>query len=210
MSNAFGKSYFCGDRGWNYASYDKINHAKIFRKITSFIKNQEIGGRFLDIGCAFGFLVEQVAPFFDELYGCDISSFAIQEAKKKNPKANLKVVNLDKAFPYPDNFFDCITALDVLEHTKDIEENVKKIVKKIKPGGYFILSLPIKGIIRKMFGSLDKDETHISILKGKEIIRIVKASGLKIIKKRHFCPSPVLYRVYHIPAELELILQKPV
>lgn len=209
MSGAFGKDYFCGDMGWNYGSYDKRNHSKIFKGVVAYIKNQKITGRFLDVGCALGFLLKEVSPLFSELYGCDISNFAVNEAKKRNKKANLRVVNLEKTVPYEDNFFDCITALDVLEHTKNLEESFNKIIKKLRPGGYFILSMPINGIVRKLFGSLDKDETHISILKEKEIMGIVNKSGMKIIKKRHFAPCPFIYRIYRVPAELELVLQKP-
>lgn len=209
MNEKFGKDYFYGKKESNYSNYDNLNPSKQFKNVISFVKNQKIKGNFLDIGCAFGLLLKEVSPFFTKIYGCDISKFAIKKAKQKIPKANLNIIDLDLIdnLPYPDKFFDCITCLDVLEHTKNFENNFKKIVPKLKDKGYLIISTPIKSWPRKLSGFLDKDKTHISILKEKEILKIVKRNKMKVINKKYFCPL-LIYKIPIIPAEIELILKK--
>ena len=133
MTEKFGKAYFYGKKS-NYFSYDRLKPSKQFKSVISFIKNQKLEGRFLDVGCAFGLLLKEVSSFFNELHGCDISQFAIIKARQKIPNADLRVVNIEKALSYPDDMFDCITALDVLEHTYSFEKSFANLVKKIEKG----------------------------------------------------------------------------
>lgn len=208
MTEKFGKNYFYGKKESNYSSYDKLDPSKQFKNVISFVKNQKLKGRFLDVGCAFGLLLKEVSSFFNELHGCDISQFVIKKAKQKIPNADLRVVNIEEALPYPDDMFDCVAALDVLEHTHYFEKSFANLVKKLKRGGYLILSVPIDNRLRKIFGFLDKDKTHISVLSESEIIRIINKHKLKVLRIRHFCPFPVFYRIPYIPAAVELTLKK--
>ena len=124
--------------------------------------------------------VQKTDRFFDQVYGCDVSRFAIDRARKYNPGADLRVVDIEEHLPYPDEFFDCITALDVLEHTKSFEESLRRLVTKLKPRGHMIISTPIDAWPRRLFGSLDRDKTHISIPKEstlKESIQELRQEG---------------------------------
>ena len=209
MEEKFDRDYFYGNKKSNYYNYEAIDASVVFKNSILFIKNNSFkGGRILDVGCAFGIFLEKVSSFFDEVYGCDISKFAIDKARKKLPEADLKVVDVEKNLPYEDNFFDCITAFDVLEHTKNLEKSFENIVSKLKSGGYLIMSIPVNRWPRKFFGFLDKDKTHISILKEEEIIRIINKNELEIIKKEYFLSFPIIYKISNIPAEVEFILRK--
>ena len=208
MADKFGEDYFYGGKESNYTNYENVDPSKAFRNVISFIENERLKGRFLDVGCAFGFLLREVSSFFDELYGFDISEFAINKAKQIIPRANLKILDLDKSLPYPDESFDCITALDVLEHTQNFKNNFEKIVNKLKISGCFIVSVPIDAWPRRLFGFLDKDKTHISILKEEDILQIVEEHELVIRSKKYFCPLPIFHKIPYIPAQIELILKK--
>jgi 2-polyprenyl-3-methyl-5-hydroxy-6-metoxy-1,4-benzoquinol methylase len=110
--------------------------------------------------------------------------------------------------PYADNSFDCITAIDVLEHTKNFEKNFKEIVKKLKKGGYLIVSTPLDEWPRRYFGCLDKDKTHISVLQEKELKKIIRKNNLKTLDKRYCAPFTLIYRVPGIPFSIEILLRK--
>ena len=80
-------------------------------------------GKFLDIGCGSGSLVFKARKEFNEVYGIDISSSRIKEAKEK-VKEGLKNVyfdtgNLDQKLNFSDKAFDVVTCLAVLEHVFD-------------------------------------------------------------------------------------------
>ncbi|MBN1358780.1 class I SAM-dependent methyltransferase [Candidatus Bathyarchaeota archaeon] len=209
MREEFGRSYFYGFSKSNYLNYEKLDPAKLFSGIIYFVKKHNIKvNKVLDVGCAFGFLLKELSSVFDELHGFDISEFAIGKAKQVVPEASLKIHSLEDPLPYADNSFDCITAIDVLEHTKNFEKNFEEIVKKLKKGGYLIVSTPLDEWPRRYFGFLDKDKTHISVLQEQELKRIIKKYNLKTVDKRYYAPFPVIYRIPGIPFSIEILLRK--
>ncbi len=208
MTEMFGENYFYGKKESNYSNYDELNPQKEFKNVISFIRDNKLNGRFLDVGCAFGFLLKEVSPFFDEVYGCDISEFAISKARQKTPSTDLRIVNIEESLPYPDGMFDCITALGVLEHTRSFEKSFTNLIRKLRGGGYLIISVPVSNRMRKLFGFLDKDKTHISVLSKSEIIDITNKHKMEIVKTRYFCPTPMSRKIPYVPAGIEMVLKK--
>jgi 2-polyprenyl-3-methyl-5-hydroxy-6-metoxy-1,4-benzoquinol methylase len=209
MAEKFGASYFYGMSKSNYLNYEKLDPPRLFEGILYFVRKYDIKvNNVLDVGCAFGFLLKELSSFFDELHGFDISEFAIEKARKVVPEASLQIHSLEDPLPYPDNSFDCITAVDVLEHTKNFEKSFEKIVPKLKKSGYLIVSTPLDDWPRRYFGFLDKDETHISVLTENELTKIIKKNNMKVIDKRYYAPFPFIYRIPGIPFSLEILLRK--
>ena len=130
-------------------------------------------------------------------------------SKKEVPSAQYEQINLDnQELPYIDEYFDLITAFDVLEHTKSIEGSLQKIVRQLKKDGYLILSLPIKDTCAgKIFHFFDTDKSHISVPRKKELFSILEKTGLKILKKNYFW-NMIFLRWKGVPVDIELILQK--
>jgi SAM-dependent methyltransferase len=208
MKNQFDKDYFYGKKKSNYSNYEKINFDMQFKHIIRFVKKRKVSGKFLDAGCAMGFLTSIMLPYFKEVHGCDISSFAIKKAKKLYPNVRFKIVNIEKSLPYRDNFFDCIVASDVLEHTNSLEFSLKNIISKLKKDGYLIISLPINNKFTKFFKFLDKDKTHIYFPTEIELLKLLYKLNMRIVEKQYFSPFPYFYKIYGIPAEIELYLKR--
>jgi 2-polyprenyl-3-methyl-5-hydroxy-6-metoxy-1,4-benzoquinol methylase len=209
MTEEFGRNYFYGFSKSNYLNYEKLNPTKLFEGILYFVRKHNIRfNKLLDVGCAFGFLLRELSSAFNELHGFDVSKFAIAKARKIVPEAELQILSLEDTLPYPDDHFDCITAVDVLEHTRNIESNFRKIVSKLKTGGYLIVSTPLDDWPRRYFGFMDKDKTHISVLKEQTLNSIIKKNNLKVIEKRRYLPFPVIYRIPKIPFSIEVLLRK--
>ena len=204
----FDEDYFHGRKGSNYSDYGNIDPIKKFRNIISFIRRRKVSGRFLDAGCAFGLLVNEMKSHFGEVHGFDISDYAIGKAKVMSSGVDLRVIDLDDPLPYPDESFDCITALDILEHTESFDENLGKLTEKLKIGGYMIVSTPLDAWPRKLFGFLDKDETHISIPKEEDLRNMADRNNLRIIEEEKFAALPMHGRLPFIPASIDLFMQK--
>jgi 2-polyprenyl-3-methyl-5-hydroxy-6-metoxy-1,4-benzoquinol methylase len=204
----FDKDYFHGRKGSNYSDYGKIDPIKKFRNVISFIRKRKVSGRFLDAGCAFGLLVNEMKSHFGEVHGFDISDYAIGKAKIVNSGVDLRVINLDDPLPYPDESFDCITALDILEHTESFDESLGKLTDKLKSGGYMIVSTPLDAWPRKLFGFLDKDKTHISVPREDDLRDMADRNNLRIIEEEKFAALPMHGRLPFVPASIELFMQK--
>ncbi|MEM2129659.1 MAG: class I SAM-dependent methyltransferase, partial [Candidatus Bathyarchaeia archaeon] len=79
-----------------------------------------------------------------EVYGVDVDPRLVSEAKKRGVKAFTCDLNLDK-IPFGDNFFELVTATEVLEHLYDTDHALAEIRRVLKPGCFFLVSVPNLG-----------------------------------------------------------------
>ncbi len=92
--------------------------------------------RMLDIGCGFGYFLRAcVEAGIPEIYGVDISTAAIQKSKGLE---KAKVTQLDfskEKSSFDSNFFDAVTAFDVIEHVEDEGFFVQEAYRILKEEG---------------------------------------------------------------------------
>lgn len=103
----------------------------------------ENGNSVLDIGCGNGFLLWNLRNKFDNLYGLELSSSMVKEAKKNlhDQKAEIYLANTEH-LPFKDEFFDCIVLTDVIEHIADVWQVFQEIVRVLRYGGQLITTTP--------------------------------------------------------------------
>jgi len=98
------------------------------------------GRRVLDIGCGGGFLTEEIAKFGLDATGIDPSSPSLHTARN-HAKAMKLVISYNEGFGenlhYPDNSFDMVFCLDVLEHVNDFKKIIAEVSRVLAPGGMF-------------------------------------------------------------------------
>ena len=92
--------------------------------------------RILDIGCGKGYLLYdflKVNPEAD-IYGIDISEYAIENSKKEIKK-NLRIGNAN-LLPWPDNYFDLVISINTFHnlYNFDLEKSLiemERVGKKL-------------------------------------------------------------------------------
>jgi SAM-dependent methyltransferase len=101
-------------------------------------------GMVLDIGCAAGMFSLLSRESGVTGVGVDISLGSLRQAKKESPGFEFALASADH-LPWPDQTFDTILMLDVLEHVPYEQEALAEVDRVLRPGGKFIISVPNKG-----------------------------------------------------------------
>ena len=158
------------------------------------------GLRILDIGCGSGVM----APYFAQkgaIYlGIDISEKMIAQAKKEIGQivewqdrvlfAQGDIKDLD----FPNDHFDIVIVLDVLEYIEDRETAIREIVRVARNGGSVLIAVPNKACVNQM---------------ARRWLRPIVANSFNLLNRVVGKPvqSGVYYHPFH-PKELESLLEK--
>ena len=217
----FGKDYFTESES-NYAyigGYKTYDSDEYWEPMVQIIEKYGLKGRVLDFGCAYGFLLKRIEPYFEQSVGLDISHFAISQAREQAPESS-KYKNLltvgNEMLPFPKNFFDAIIALEVLEHTLSLENSLRQLRSHLKPRGVLIANMPVSGgWTEKLLSPLDRDMTHISIPTKDELHEAISATGYTILSESYGFDAIIkilgktfVFRTGLIPSGVRLVLQK--
>ncbi len=134
---------------------------------------------FCDLGFGPGvltaFLLQQNATW--QVDGVDISQHCLHHAQRLLTKkevldrSELSVGDVRK-LPYPDNAFDVVIAVEVLEHIPDPEVGLSEAMRVLKPGGYAITALPVQLPLLMHLYDFDSPD---------EVLALYKKVGLKVI-----------------------------
>lgn len=103
------------------------------------------GSRVLDLGCAFGFGTRLLTGRY-QAHGHDLSGAYIEKARRTVPGARFTCGPADRV-PYPNEYFDAVILLDVLEHVPSEESVMSEVARLLRPGGKLILSVPNTGAL---------------------------------------------------------------
>lgn len=130
-----------------YGTPDLHTHIR-WRAIKGFIKLNDIK-TVIDIGCGSGTFTFELALKNNalEIVGIDISKNAIDLAnfikeRVKTNNVNFCYLDATKSYPYPDNHFDLVLLIDIIEHVQDDESIIREASRVLKPKGYMIISVP--------------------------------------------------------------------
>lgn len=141
--------------------------------------NPQRGNHILEIGMGNGFFITDLLEMEAELsyVGVDFSSTMIDEAIELNSIfVNKKIVEFHQAsiekLPFEDNLFDCITTTNTLYFWPYPNENVKELLRVLKPGGKLLIGYRSKNCMDQLelanynFEKYETDDVESLLSKG--------------------------------------------
>lgn len=100
-------------------------------------QNEKAPLKVLDLGAGQGALTQRLFDMGYEVSACDLFPEYF-----KYPKVKCERVDVTENFPYSDNTFDLVIAIEVTEHILDHENFFREINRILKPGGRLYISTP--------------------------------------------------------------------
>jgi SAM-dependent methyltransferase len=147
------------------------------------------GGRVLDAGCATGDFIALAGERHD-LWGLDVSAFATEEARAKNPRfADQIFTGFIEDQRFEPGFFDAIVMWDVVEHIWDPRPVLHRLIEHLKPGGSLLLSTPdigapIARVMRRRWAFMTPPE-HLGFFNDLSLTFLLeRALGLETTSSR--------------------------
>lgn len=179
------EEYFSGKRSFFYKLTGGYRDLKaVFDGYAETVRHHAPkGGRLLDVGCAYGFLLRRFEDDF-ETVGFDVSTHAIAEARHVTPASDLRVHNILERFPYDDRSFDVVTLTDILEHVPDTPKVLAEVARVVSPGGIVYVATPNRNLIRRtLYRLADHMEHHINLLSYAELGRLLDEAGFDVLER---------------------------
>ncbi|MBU4331751.1 class I SAM-dependent methyltransferase [Patescibacteria group bacterium] len=188
------------EQGLQKSFLQKYFHSKRFSHISRILSPLKINN-FLDLGCHSGIFTDKIKKITKANgFGMDISEKVIQHAKNQHPDLNFLCGDIQNGLPFPDQNFDLVTTLDVLEHLPNYNCAVSESARVLKPGGYLLVGIPNENLLfkfvwffwTKMRGKY-WNEAHVSKFRSKNLKGILEPSGFKKI-----ADAKIHCRIYYI------------
>jgi SAM-dependent methyltransferase len=102
----------------------------------------------LDIGCSAGYHVRHLARKAKRVVAIDVDRVALEVARRRVKSSRVTFLHYDgQSLPFADASFDAVSMLDVLEHVGDRPAIVAEIVRVLRPGGTWTVTVPYRGAL---------------------------------------------------------------
>jgi SAM-dependent methyltransferase len=147
-----------------------------FELITRLVAEQKTSQTFriLDAGCGTGQMLKHLEKLGDAI-GIDSSAEAISFAQSRGVKKLVRGSITD--VPFPEATFDCIVALDVIEHVDDDFGILQSLHEVLKPGGRLIITVPA---YKLLWSEHDEINHHKRRYTAPDLRRLIEQAGFSV------------------------------
>jgi SAM-dependent methyltransferase len=129
--------------------------------------------RVLEVGCGWGTNLEALEAGGYHITGLDISRRALDRLDRPHRQ----LIEADLALGLPDTLpaYDCVLALDVIEHIDDDHLAVRELGRLLDPGGRVIISVPA---LPELYSEFDAVQGHRRRYTAQSLRACLEGAGL--------------------------------
>ncbi len=160
-------------------------------------------GRFLDVGCGGGFLVETARDHGWTAEGTEVSRAAAEFGRSRGVTIHAGILSDAKL---PESAFDVVTMMEVIEHVPDPVALLRECAELLRPGGALYLTTPNwSSLSRRVLGprwsAIGRD--HVVYFTPRHVRRALRAAGLAPIRvtSANVQPHEILARLRRSPPQ---------
>jgi SAM-dependent methyltransferase len=173
----------CGYADMSYTVQESALRATFKRLLRNLVKRGLTGGNLLEIGCSYGYLLDEARSLFDRRVGTEFSLQAADIARATG--AEVFVGGIEQ-LP-PERKFDCVVATQVIEHVYQPLTFVKQLARHTKLGGHIVVATPdIGGVLRRAMGRRwpsFKAPEHVLYFEFPTLRRLLQQAGLTNVRR---------------------------
>jgi ubiquinone/menaquinone biosynthesis C-methylase UbiE len=187
--------------GYQHSGKDNILVKAIGQLIIHLMKSQVLmdvpnipGGKALDIGCGCGELLLWLKNHgWSEVHGVEISRNAAKLANEHG--LNVFCGELQNTH-YPDNYFDFISLIHVLEHMHDPMLTLKEISRILKSDGLLVVGVPnFDSYENKVFGKYQSFMEEVP----RHLYHFSKRTMTSMLDKNGFAIKNIVGKTFFLP-----------
>lgn len=199
LAELYGRSYYeDGEVGYQgyISTFERFRavYERLFDRRAKDLEAISSGRRVLEVGCACGFLLDHLRGRGWEVSGLEISPFSA-EAARSRLGLDVHTGTLETA-PYPDQSFDVILMLDVLEHLHRPFDSLRIASRLLAPHGILVVQCPWElshweevgqAMLRgSKPGTIEPDAVpaHLYFLNPRTLDSIIEKGGFSIVKRQ--------------------------
>lgn len=170
--------------------FQKIWHYFKIKSAKKILKNYAFNNC-LDIGCASGYMLSQIALAYPQAKysGVDVYNKAINFAKRKYLNMKFKEGSAEK-LPFNNNVFDLIIFYETIEHVENPLLSLKEIKRVLNKKGVCILAMDSGSLLFRLVWLIWENTTgkvwkgaHLHPFHHNDLEELIRKAGLKINKK---------------------------
>lgn len=192
--------YFEGE-GPGYSSYlaQEATLRLTFRRLLVELERRGMtGGRLLEVGCAYGFFLDEARGRFERREGTEFSEAAAARAREVADRVHLGGLEQLGA----EDRYRTAACIHVIEHVYDPVGFLERLRGHLEPGGWLVLATPdMGGFWRPLLGRrwpFYKMPEHVSYFDARSLRRLLEAGGYRGVR-------PLPYASYFA---LDLVAEK--
>lgn len=200
--------------------FGKMYFGRIQNILKFFLQSGKKYHNVLDIGGGLGLFSLNFKLNFpkSDIFILDYSLHeGVKEILTKNPTLRINdyiKADIQEETPFPDNSFDLIFALDILEHVENPSIAIDEILRILKKNGLLFISVPSESIllriVRILIGTVKNIQVNphwVGFVKNeKDFFKILQDKNIRFIFKRNF-PYKILPRIFSY--DIFYLIQKP-